>query len=139
MIFNPEESISFNGNTGPYLQYMGARISSMVRKFNEIEKEYQEITFNPTLLILEEERELIKLISDYPLVVQSAAKELNPSAISTYLYELSRLFSRYYHDHPIIKGESKELSLSRFTLVKALLQLFRNAYSLLGIPFLELM
>ncbi|MFA5513827.1 MAG: arginine--tRNA ligase [Sphaerochaetaceae bacterium] len=139
MIFNPDESISFNGNTGPYLQYMGARISSMIRKFSSQEKEFENVSLKVELLNLAEERSLIKLASEFPLVVQQAAEELNPSIISTYLYDLSRLFSRYYHDYPILKAPSKELIKARYTLVKVILQVFRNSYALLGIPFLESM
>lgn len=139
MVFNPTESISFNGNTGPYLQYMGARISSMVRRFELVADEYEGVAFDPTLLSLEEERQLIIMVASYSEVVELAGKELNPSHITAYLYELSRLFSKYYHDHPILKAPSAPLVKSRFTLVSLVLQVFRNAYALLKIPFLESM
>lgn len=139
MVFNPAESISFNGNTGPYLQYMGARISSMVRKFEQVASDFSDIPFDGTLLSLQEERELVKMIATFGETVQEAGRDLNPSAIASYLYELSRLFSRYYHDHPVLKAPSAPLVKARFTLVSMVLQVFRNAYALVGIPFLESM
>ncbi|NCB02451.1 MAG: arginine--tRNA ligase, partial [Spirochaetia bacterium] len=139
MIFNPDESISFSGNTGPYLQYMGARISSMLRKWDECKDEYNGIPFNGELLNLQDERELIKSIALFESLVTLAAKEYNPSVITTYLYELSRVFSRYYHDHQILKASTKELVKARITLVNMVLQVLKNAYYLVGIPFLESM
>ncbi|PKL27699.1 MAG: arginine--tRNA ligase [Spirochaetae bacterium HGW-Spirochaetae-2] len=139
MVFNPSESISFSGNTGPYLQYMGARIHSMIRKFSEVAKDYEGIAFDGSLLSLQEERELVKLIAGFGEVVQEAGRDLNPSAIAAYLYELSRLFSKYYHDHPILKAPSAPLVRARVSLVSMVLQVLRNAYALVGIPFLESM
>jgi arginyl-tRNA synthetase len=139
MVFNPAESISFNGNTGPYLQYMGARISSMVRKASELSEDLDALEFDATLLDLPEERELIKMIAVFSEVVREAGQDLNPSAITSYLYELSRLFSRYYHDHPVLKASSPSLVKARFTLVSMVLQVFRNSYALVGIPFLDSM
>ncbi|MGE0074827.1 MAG: arginine--tRNA ligase [Sphaerochaetaceae bacterium] len=139
MVFNPSESISFSGNTGPYLQYMGARISSMIRKFSEVAKDYEDIAFDGSLLSLQEERELVKLIAGFGEVVQEAGRDLNPSAIGAYLYELSRLFSKYYHDHPVLKAPSAPLVRARVSLVSMVLQVLRNAYALVGIPFLESM
>jgi arginyl-tRNA synthetase len=139
MVFNPSESISFSGNTGPYLQYMGARISTMIRKFSEVAKDYEDIAFDGSLLSLQEERELVKLIAGFGEVVQEAGRDLNPSAIAAYLYELSRLFSKYYHDHPVLKAPSAPLVRARVSLVSMVLQVLRNAYALVGIPFLESM
>jgi arginyl-tRNA synthetase len=139
MVFNPAESISFNGNTGPYLQYMGARISSMVRKAESMAPDFSGIPFDGALLSLPEERELVKMIANFGEVVMDAGRNLNPSAIASYLYELSRLFSKYYHDHPVLKAPSAALVKARFSLVSMVLQVFRNAYALIGIPFLESM
>ncbi len=139
MVFNPTESISFSGNTGPYLQYMGARISSMLRKFEEVQDKYKDILFDSSLLALQEERELVKLIAVFREAVEEAGRDLNPAAICAYLYDLSRLFSKYYHDHPILRAPSLELVKARIVLVTMVFQVFRNAYSLVGIPFLESM
>ena len=100
MIFNPAESISFNGNTGPYLQYMGARISSMLAKFHSEQPEVEALPFDAGLLTLSDERELVKLLARYGEVVAKAGAEYDPSLVTAYLYELSKLFSRYYHDNP---------------------------------------
>lgn len=134
MIFNPKESISFNGNTGPYLQYMGARISSILRKAKLSDED-----FDGTLLIGEDEKTLIKLLDSFPSVVEKASKDLDPSLIATYLYDTAKTFSHYYHDNRILNAETKELSSSRLYLVKALLVVLRNGFRLLGIPFLEKM
>lgn len=139
MVFNPAESISFNGNTGPYLQYMGARISSMIRKYRDMADVYEKIPFDGSLLSLQEERELVKLIARFKEVVEEAGRDLNPSSVTAYLYELSRLFSRYYHDYPVLKAPSAPLVKARVSLVSMVLQVFRNAYALVGIPFLESM
>jgi len=139
MIFDPKESISFNGNTGPYLQYMGARISSMLRKYEERRDTFAGGECRFELLTVGEERELIKLIARYPDTVQKAAEEFNPNVITSYLYELSRTFSRYYHDNPVLHNENKNLVVTRITLAKAILQVLKNAYFLVGIPFLERM
>lgn len=139
MVFNPADSISFNGNTGPYLQYMGARISSMNRKFQEVSGEYASVAFNPELLKLDDERELIKLISSYPEAVASAGKEMNPSIITAFLYELAKTFSHYYHDNKILRADSQELVKARISLAEMVLQVLRNAFDLVGIPYLSSM
>ena len=139
MIFNPEESISFNGNTGPYLQYMGARISSMLRKFDRERASFSKARVDYTLLNTDIERELIKKCAVYPEMVRNAGDQLNPQLITGYLYELSKLFSRYYHDVQILSDIDKNRALTRIELVKAILQVLKNAYYLVGIPFLERM
>ena len=139
MIFNPDDSISFNGNTGPYLQYMGARISSMLRKWEQMKGDFETISFDPDLLSLQDERELIKSVALFESLVTLAAKEYNPSVITSYLYDISRLFSRYYHDHQILKAPTKELIKARVSLVRMVLQVLKNAYYIVGIPFLESM
>ncbi|MCH3917069.1 MAG: arginine--tRNA ligase [Spirochaetia bacterium] len=139
MVFNPEESLSFNGNTGPYLQYMGARISSMLRKFSVESKEYEGIAFDGNLLESEDERQLVKYVALFPEVVEKAGLAYDPSQVCSFLYDVSRCFSRWYHDTKILKAESKQLVIARITLARMVLQVLRNAYSLVGIPFLESM
>lgn len=139
MIFNPAESISFNGNTGPYLQYMGARISSMLRKYESEGGDREETGFDSSLLTLGDERELIKQIALYPEVVARSGAELDPSLLCTYLYDLSRLFSRWYHDNPVLKAGSKELVRARIELSAMVMQVLKNAFALVGIPFLHSM
>ncbi len=139
MIFDPAESISFSGNTGPYLQYMGARISSMLRKFDERKDEFKEVDFKPEVLVLDQERELIKLLISFPEIVSDAGKGMNPSIVTSFLYDLSKVFSRYYHDTSILQDSDKNVVVSRIHLVKAVLQVLKNAFYLVGIPFLERM
>lgn len=139
MIFNPADSLSFTGNTGPYLQYMGARICSMLRKYRDTGAVVDHIRFDGSLLVLEEERALVKLIARFSETVEKAAVELDPSVIASYLYELSRLFSKYYHDHPVLKAPEPSLIKARLTLSMMVLQVLRNAFTLIGIPFLETM
>jgi arginyl-tRNA synthetase len=137
MVFNPAESISFAGNTGPYLQYMGARICSMLRKFET--EGYEDVGFNSSLLNLSDERELVKQLALYPQVVAKAGEAFDPSVLCSYLYELSRLFSKWYHDNPILKAGDKGLVCARIELSRMVLQVLKNAFALIGIPFLESM
>ena len=139
MIFDPAESISFTGNTGPYLQYMGARISSMLRKYEERKNDFEGGKFDPSVLVLEQEREIIKLLSTFPDIVAEAGNSLNPSVITAYLYDLSKIFSRYYHDIPILQDPDKDIVVTRIKLVRTVLQVLKNAFYLVGIPFLERM
>ena len=140
MLFDPKESLSFTGNTGPYLQYMGARISSMIRKsadnlqLNEIEQ-----NTDYSLLVTDSEWELIKLISEYSDVVAESANNLDPSHLTGYLYELSKAFSRFYHECPILNCEDKALSKARLELSRAVMMVLKDAFHLVCIPFLEVM
>jgi arginyl-tRNA synthetase len=140
MIFNPAESISFNGNTGPYLQYMGARISSMLRKYqDEAFADCHAMPFDSSLLTLPDERELIKQLARFQEVVERAGSAYDPSVVCSYLYDISKLFSRWYHDNPVLKAASRSLVRSRIELVSMVLQVIKNAFSLIGVPFLASM
>ncbi len=133
--FNPKESLSFNGNTGPYLQYMGARICSMLRKYDASNAP----AFDPALLSMEDEREILKLIGSYPEVVKKAGEKYDPSYICAFLYDLSKKFSKYYHDTRILNAETPALISARVSLCRMVLQCLKNAFFLVGIPFLERM
>ncbi|MCA1949915.1 MAG: arginine--tRNA ligase [Treponema sp.] len=137
MLFNPRESLSFNGNTGPYLQYMGARISSMLRKKAGSLAESGSV--KPELLSDEAEWALVKTLSQYPETVSLAASQMDPSIIAAYLYELSKAFSRFYHDCPILNAESADLAATRLALSKAVLEVLKSAMNLVCIPFLDVM
>ncbi len=136
MVFNPKESISFNGNTGPYLQYTGARISSILRKYSEKE---ENVPFDGSLLSLEDEKTLITLIASFPSVVKRAAENYDPSLVAAFLYEAAKTFSHYYHDNRILNAESGALICARVTLCKNLLTVMKNGFALIGVPFLESM
>jgi arginyl-tRNA synthetase len=150
MLFDPKESLSFNGNTGPYLQYMGARISSMLRKADALPRSGAEQpaptdTARETdaasyaLLVSDPEWELLKTLANYGETVNAAAEALDPSLVGTYLYELSKAFSRFYHDCPILQAENSSLSRARLDLSKAVLTVLKDAVNLVCIPFLEAM
>lgn len=139
MIFNPAESISFTGNTGPYLQYTGARIASILRKFREKEASFSSARVKSELLTTEEEWGIIKLLATYPEIVNQAATELNPALIAGHLYDLAKNFSRFYHDHPVLHNDNADLVVTRIELANSVLQVMRNGLSLIGVPFLEKM
>ena len=139
MLFDPKESLSFNGNTGPYLQYMGARISSMLRKKNE---ELHSEECNPgifSLLSSDPEWELLKILAGYPRAINEAAAGLDPSRLAAYLYELSRAFSRFYHDCPVLNTDNSDLSAARLALSRAVHKVLKDAMYLICVPFLEIM
>ena len=137
--FVPERSISFTGNTGPYLQYTGARISSILRKFQQRKEEWAKGVLRPDLLGVKEEWELAKHLADYPSRVIQAAVELNPSVLAGYAYDLAKTFNSYYHDNPVLHNEDPDLVVSRVQLVTAVRQVLKNCFELLSIPFLERM
>ena len=139
MIFNPDESISFNGNTGPYLQYMGARISSMLSRFAQVSDQYDGVAFDGSLLDEEDEKTLIKLIDSYPETLARAAAAYDPSVVCALLYDIAKTFSHYYHDNQILKAGAKELVVARVALSRMVLQTLKNAFRIVGIPFLEAM
>jgi arginyl-tRNA synthetase len=135
MLFDPKESLSFNGNTGPYLQYMGARISSMIRKVGDKTGEAADFS----LLISDPEWELIKILAAYPEAVTEAAAALDPSRLASFLYELSKCFSRFYHECPILSCGDIVLSNARLELSRAVMLVLKDAFNLVCIPFLEVM
>ena len=137
MVFNPKESISFNGNTGPYLQYTGARLSSILRKYKEEGK--TETEFKGELLTNEDEKTLLTLIASFPQYVKKAADGFDPSVIATYLYEVAKTFSHYYHDNRILNAETDELIQARVSLCEMILQVLKNGFQLIGVPFLDVM
>jgi arginyl-tRNA synthetase len=143
MLFDPRESLSFNGNTGPYLQYMGARISSILRKAGggatDSAPSGTRGTVKPELLDNDAEWELIKTLAAYSQAVADAAERMDPSLVAAYLYELSRAFSRFYHDCPILNAPNPDLAASRLELCRAVLRVLRDALQLIGVPFLEAM
>jgi arginyl-tRNA synthetase len=142
MLFDPKESLSFNGNTGPYLQYMGARISSMLRKSGQGMADGgrpEDIKEYFSLLVSDPEWELIKILAAYSGAIKEAAENLNPSYLTAYLYELSKAFSRFYHDCPILNAGDSALSKARLELSRAVMLVLKDAFHLACIPFLEVM
>ena len=140
MLFNASESLSFNGNTGPYIQYMGARISSILRKADTEEgKKAKTGVCKPELLGSDIEWELLKKLEEFPAQVDKAAAQYAPMLITSYLYDLCKLFSRFYHDCPILGAENADVAATRLALAKAVYIVLKNATGLVIVPFLEVM
>ncbi len=139
MLFNPAESLSFNGNTGPYLQYMGARINSILAKAGEAGISEDSSEAAVALLTSEDEWALIKQLGDYPNVIAKAAEGLDPSQVAAYVYEVAKLFSKFYQNCPIVTAENKQLAGARLYLADCTLQVIKNAMKLVLVPYLEKM
>ncbi len=137
MLFNPKESIDFNGNTGPFIQYTYARIRSVLRKADEqnieISNNYENIQLN------EKETELIKHIYEFNEVVKNAAKNYTPALIANFVYDLAKLYNSFYHDYAIIKEENTEIRNFRLALSQLTALSIKNAMKLLGIDVPERM
>jgi arginyl-tRNA synthetase len=146
MLFDPKESLSFNGNTGPYLQYMGARLSALLRKAALRSKAEPEkipaasaAPVQTGLLSGDPEWEVLKILAAYPEAVAAAAEGLDPSLLAAWLYGLSRAFSRFYHDCPILNVAEPGLAEARLYLCRGVLAVLRDALDLICVPFLEAM
>ncbi|MDR2783300.1 MAG: arginine--tRNA ligase, partial [Treponema sp.] len=139
MLFNPKESLSFNGNTGPYLQYMGARISSMLRKASLKDRTPARSEVKPEMLSGDAEWEVAKTLLGYNNAIADAAEKMDSSLVAAYLYSLSKAFSRFYHDCPILNAENPDLATARLALSEAALFVLKDALRLVGIPFLDVM
>ena len=136
MLFDPRESIDFNGNTGPFIQYTHARICSVLRKAAESGIDYSSCG---DVELLAEEIELIKSLAELPAVVAAAGDNFAPSMIAAYAYELAKTFNGYYHDHSILREEDSAKRAMRLQLAAAVAQVIRKSMSLLGIEVPERM
>ena len=136
MLFDPRESIDFNGNTGPFIQYTHARICSVLRK---AEEQGIEFMVHGTYSMLAEERELIKMLCDYPATVAAAGENFAPSIIAAYTYELCKAFNGYYHDHSILREENEATKKMRLTLAQQVARIIAKSMRLLGIDVPERM
>jgi arginyl-tRNA synthetase len=130
MLFNPAESIDFNGHTGPFIQYSYARIQSLLRKagkplFNS--QDVNQITITP------KEKELLVLISEYPQHIQEAAQQFNPAHLANYLYQLAKEYNQFYHDHPILREENHLIQQFRLALSQQVGYFIKHGMNLLGI------
>ena len=139
MLFNPAESLSFNGNTGPYLQYMGARINSILAKAKEAGVTSDSSENAVSLLNSDEEWALIKLLGDFPSVVEKGAENLDPSTIAAYVYETAKAFSKFYQTCSIVNAGDAQLAGARLYLAECTLQVIKNAMNLVLVPYLEKM
>ncbi|MCD4834629.1 MAG: arginine--tRNA ligase [Bacteroidales bacterium] len=132
MTFDPKESIDFNGNTGPFIQYTFARIQSIIRKANDKGMELS-IELNSKIKISNKELQLIKLIYSYPEVLKEAANDYSPAQIANYIFDLAKEFNQFYHDHPILGEDDKSISEFRLHLSKQLGKIIKSGMGLLGI------
>ena len=139
MLFNPEESIDFNGNTGPFIQYTYARIASILRKAKEqgVVIPAQLSTVNCQLST--KETELIQKLSQFPAAVRQAGTDYSPSGICNYCYELTKAFNQFYHDFTILGETDETLKLFRLSLAKAVAKVISLGMGLLGIEMPERM
>ena len=136
MLFNPEESIDFNGNTGPFIQYTYARIRSILRK---AEAEGLKAKADVDAELNEKEVALIQKMSEYGAAVAQAGKDYSPSGIANYCYELTKAFNQFYHDYSILGAETAELKQMRLALAANVAKTIKNGMALLGIEVPERM
>ena len=133
MLFNPEESIDFNGNTGPFIQYTHARIRSILRKAPSM------ISLSSTTSLSSKEVELIQKMSEYGAAVEQAGKDYSPSGIANYCYELTKVFNQFYHDYSILNEEDEEKKQTRLVIARNVAKILKNGMGLLGIEVPERM
>ena len=138
MMFNPKESIDFNGNTGPFIQYTYTRIQSVIRKATENGIEIPELA-KVDLNISEKESFLIQMLANYPNVIKDAGRDTSPALISNYVYDLSKEYNQFYHDFPMNKEENEDLRNFRFVLSKQVGEIIKSGMSLLGVSLPERM
>ena len=136
MLFNPKESIDFNGNTGPFIQYTHARICSILRKATVV---YGAADIKADAQPSAKEIRLVKLLGLFPGKVAEAGASLSPAVIANYAYELAKEFNQYYHDTPILKEEDQAVLKYRLELIEVLARTLRTAMGLLGIELPERM
>lgn len=138
MLFNPKESIDFNGNTGPFIQYTHARIRSILRKAAEKGLEYAASPM-PKVELSAKEIRLIKLLNTFPAKIAEGAQAYSPAVIANYAYDIAKEFNQYYHDTPILKEENEDVLKMRLVLIDTLSAVLRKAMGILGIELPERM
>ncbi len=138
MMFNPAESIDFNGNTGPFIQYTHARIRSLVRKGKELGNNWQSVQYKD-IEMAPKEKSLIKLLYDYPSTLEQAAQNFSPAMIANYVYDLAKEFNQFYQEITILKEEDSEKRNFRLALSEFTGNTIRAAMKLLGIEVPERM
>ena len=133
MLFDPKESIDFNGNTGPFIQYTYARISSLVRKNKT------DLILSNDILISNKEKELIKILLEFPKTIQDAANLYSPAILANYIYEIVKEFNSYYQSTTILNAESDSIISFRISLSKKIAEVIKKSMDLLGINVPEKM
>ena len=138
MLFNPAESIDFNGNTGPFIQYTYARIRSIVRKSGE-ENSMDKAAAKPSMVLNAKERAVVKCLHDLPATVASAAESYSPAMIANYAYDLAKNFNSFYQDTPILRETDANIRLFRVKLCALVAVALKNTMNILGIDVPERM
>ena len=143
MLFNPEESIDFNGNTGPFIQYTHARIRSILRKAEGEEGAANNLgeclNEDSHALLNEKETSLIQKMNEFGAVVEQAGKDYSPSGIANYCYELTKEFNQFYHDYSILGADTNEQRQLRLCIARNVAKMLKNGMALLGIEVPERM
>lgn len=134
IIFNPEESIDFQGHTGPYIQFAHARICAILRKAAGMK-----LNANVPLALSATERDLVLMLNDYPNVLSTAAEKYDPSEISNYIYKLAQAYSKFYTEHPVLTAEKEEEKAFRVLLSSQVARMIKEGMKLLGIEVPEKM
>ena len=135
MLFNPQESIDFNGNTGPFVQYTYARIRSVLRKSEQADAAISIAAYEPN----EKEIEIIQRLADFPSVVAEAGRTYSPALIANYVFELAKGYNQFYHDYSILKEEDATARAFRLSLSRITADIIRRGFGLLGVEVPERM
>lgn len=138
MTFDPKESIDFNGNTGPFIQYTYARIASLIKKAQARNKIIPN-EINTDVVTTNKELQLIKQIHTYPTILFDAAETLSPAVVANFVYDLAKDYNQFYHDHPILNEENEQVSALRLYLSQQIANIIKSGMSLLGIDVPERM
>jgi arginyl-tRNA synthetase len=133
--FDPAESISFDGFTGPYCQYAYARICGILEKAKRRQKTLQDPDFS--LLGNSEEVQLLQKLIEFPQEVENAVEDLNPSKIAGHVFNTAKAFNQFYNKHPVLKAENEQFVEARLALIKATAVVLKNGLNLLGVDVLE--
>jgi arginyl-tRNA synthetase len=139
MLFNPQESIEFQGNTGPFIQYSHARIASILRKAKQIGIEYGQVDFSKVNKVEDSEAALIFLLNDFEKKIAQAGEAYSPSIIAQYLFDLAKEYNRFYADVPIFLEDDPAIVAFRVALSDLTAQTIKKGMSLLGISVPERM
>ena len=138
MTFNPKESIDFNGNTGPFIQYTHARIKSVLRKADEQGISHKSLT-GKNIPLSEKENYLVQTLTEFPQIVKEAGDEFSPALIANYIYELVKEYNQFYHDFSILREENEHLKVFRLVLSETIAHVIKTGMGLLGIEVPERM
>ena len=133
ILFDPKESVDFNGNTGPFIQYTFARIQSLLRKESPKEFDFESIELNAA------EKEIIRALNDFEDTIAKAATEMSPALIANYVYEIVKLFNSFYQNNPILKNEDENMKNFRLYLSQWVANTIQSSLRLLGIGVPERM